>query len=98
MKNRNIIELTLNLENLVSANDDVIKNCESFIQTVLYNGTSKELMWKRGCDCTISKKQRAQYHFLQILCHASKLFLEQIVSHILGSIVPINFPSTFTNV
>ena len=36
MKNKNV------LENTVSANDHVIKNCEIFIQTVLYNGTSKE--------------------------------------------------------
>ena len=35
MKNTNELELISNLEYLVSANDDVIKNCEIFIQTVL---------------------------------------------------------------
>ena len=29
-----------------------------------------ELMWKQGCDCRLSKKQKTQYHFLQILCQA----------------------------
>ena len=40
MKNKNV------LENTVSANDHVKKNCEIFIQTVLYNGTSKETYMK----------------------------------------------------
>ena len=42
MKNTNVLKLIPNLEHIVSANDDVIKNCEIFIQTELYNGTSKE--------------------------------------------------------
>ena len=42
MRNRNVLELILNLEHLVSANDNVIKNCEIVTQTVLYNRTSKE--------------------------------------------------------
>ena len=40
--NTNVIELISNLGHIASANDDVIKNCEIFIQTVLYNGASKE--------------------------------------------------------
>ena len=42
MKNPNVLELISNLEHIVSANDDVIKNFEIFIQTEVYNGTSKE--------------------------------------------------------
>ena len=36
------VELILNMEHLVSANDDVIKNCQILIQTKFYNGTSEE--------------------------------------------------------
>ena len=36
------LELISNLGHRVSANDDVIKNCEIFIQTVFNQGTSKE--------------------------------------------------------
>ena len=39
MKNTNVLEL---LGHTVSANDNGKKNCEIFIQTVLYSGTSKE--------------------------------------------------------
>ena len=36
MKNTNVIDLLIsNLRHIVSANDDVVKNCENF--TVLYN-------------------------------------------------------------
>ena len=42
MKNTNVLVLILKLEHLISANDDFIKNCEILIQTVLYDGTSKE--------------------------------------------------------
>ena len=42
MKNTNVLELISNLEYIVSANDDVIKNCEISIQTVFNNGTSQE--------------------------------------------------------
>ena len=42
MKNTNVLELISSLEHIVSANDDVIKNCEISIQTVFNNGTSKE--------------------------------------------------------
>ena len=40
VKNTNVLKLISNLGHI--ANDDVIKNCEIYIQTVLYNGTSKE--------------------------------------------------------
>ena len=39
MKNTSVLEL---ITDTVLANDQVIKNCDIFIQTVLYNGTSKE--------------------------------------------------------
>ena len=42
MKNTNLLELISHLGHIVSANDDVKKNCEIFVQTVLYSGTSKE--------------------------------------------------------
>ena len=42
MKNTNLLELISHLGYIVSANDDVKKNCEIFVQTVLYSGTSKE--------------------------------------------------------
>ena len=42
MKNTNVLELISSLEHIVSANDDVIKNCEISIQTMFNNGTSKE--------------------------------------------------------
>ena len=42
MKNINVLDLILNLEHMASAAYDVIKNWEIIIQTVLYNGTSKE--------------------------------------------------------
>ena len=42
MKNTNVLGLISNIGHKVSANDDVIKNCEIVIQIVLYNGTSKE--------------------------------------------------------
>ena len=42
MKNTNVLECISNLEHKVSANDDVKKSCEIFIQAELYNGTAKE--------------------------------------------------------
>ena len=42
MKNTNALELISNLEHIISANDDVIKNCKMLIQTVLFNGTPKK--------------------------------------------------------
>ena len=42
MKSRNVLELIMNLEHLVSAEDDVTKNCKIFIQTILYHGKSKK--------------------------------------------------------
>ena len=36
------VDLILNMKHLVSANDDVIKNCQILIQTKFYNGTSEE--------------------------------------------------------
>ena len=38
-----VIELISNLGHVVSAIDDAMKNCEIFIQTVLYHRTSKEI-------------------------------------------------------
>lgn len=43
MKNTHVIELISNLGHVVSAIDDAMKNCEIFIQTVLYHRTSKEI-------------------------------------------------------
>ena len=42
MKKTNVLGLISNIGHKVSANDDVIKNCEIVIQIVLYYGTSKE--------------------------------------------------------
>ena len=42
MKKKNVLGLISNIGHKVSANDDVIKNCEIVIQIVLYYGTSKE--------------------------------------------------------
>ena len=42
MKNINVLELVSHLGHIVSANDYAKKNYEIFIQTVLYNRTSKE--------------------------------------------------------
>ena len=52
MKNKNV------LENTVSANDHVIKNCEIFIQTVLYNGTSMETYVKTSVQLYYKQKTR----------------------------------------
>ena len=38
MENTYILTLISNLGHIASANDYIIKNCEIFIQTVLYNG------------------------------------------------------------
>ena len=46
MKNTNILQLISNLGHKVSADDNAIKNCAIFIQTVLYNGISKETYMK----------------------------------------------------
>ena len=48
MKNRNVLELILNLEHFASATDDVINNCEIFIQIVLYNGAPKKSYVERN--------------------------------------------------
>ena len=53
MKNKNVIELILNLKRLVSDNDDAITNCKIFIQLYF----TIEHRRKQGCNCTISKKQ-----------------------------------------
>ena len=42
IKNKNVLELTSNLGHIVSPDDDIIKNYEIFLQTVLYNATSNE--------------------------------------------------------
>ena len=42
MKKTNVLGLISNIGHKVSANDDVIKNCEIVIQIVLYYGISKE--------------------------------------------------------
>ena len=94
MKSRNVVELIMNLEHLVSAEDDVTKNCKIF-KLYFTMENQRKLMWKQGCDCTISKKQRTRYHCLQILCHASKLIVERIISHIFGCILLIKFCSNF---
>ena len=61
MKNRNVLELILNLEQLVSANDDVIKNCEIFIETVLHNRTSKETYVETSLRLYNKKKQKTHF-------------------------------------
>ena len=58
MKNTNVLELISNLEHIVSANDDVIKNCEISIKTVFNNGTSKEsYVEARGQLCNNQKNK-----------------------------------------
>ena len=91
-ENTNVIELISNLGHIVSANDDVIKNCEIFIKNVLYYGISKE---NYVCDCAIRQKQRTQYYFLQMLSHANKVSVERIIRCIISCIGPIKFSLNF---
>ena len=94
MKNTNALNFILNLVHIISANDNIIKSCEIQIQTVLYNGASTKLTRKHSCDCALSKNQRTQHHFFQILSYTKKIFVEIHVS-IIGCIVQINFSLKF---
>ena len=57
-KNTNVLELISNLEQIVSANDNVIKNCKIFIQTVLYNGTSNRTYVETGLRLQTKQKTK----------------------------------------
>ena len=80
-----------NLEHIVSANDDVIKNCEIFIQTELYNGTSKETYVeakKKELNITSSRSSAMQTRYSS----------SELSVILLAALYRKNFPSTFTNV
>ena len=63
MKNTNVLELICNLEQIVSANDDVIKNYEIFIKAVLYNGTPKDIYVETGLQLYNKQKTKNQSHY-----------------------------------
>ena len=42
MKNTDGLKLMSNLGKFASANENILSNCQHFIQTVLYSGTTKE--------------------------------------------------------
>ena len=92
MKNTHVIELISNLGHVVSAIDDAMKNCEIFIQTVLYHRTSKEIYVETRVQLY---KKIALFYFFQILCHANKLFIKPIISRIIDCFVPIKFSLKF---
>ena len=58
MKNTNILKLISNLKHIVSANNSTINNGEIFIQTVLYNITSKENYAERRVRLCNKQKTR----------------------------------------
>ena len=95
MENTYVLTLTSNLGHIASANDYIIKNCEIFFQTVLYSGTSKEAYVETTVRLYKNNNKKEFNVTSTKFCHANKLFVEQIISRIIG-LYQQNFPSNFT--
>ena len=77
MKNTNVLELTCNLEQIVSANDDVIKNYEIFIKAVLYNGTPKDIYVETGLKLYNKQKTKNTIYQSHYWLHCTdKIFFQ----------------------